>query len=212
LTDAVPGSEDDAFVAAGHGLTDLVKRPTSSARELRREELRQGAQELRDKVRAWQPGLVLFVFKRVAELALGSPVSAGTVPALEGVPTFLLSGPYAAAGEVDRVNGQLSELLARTTGLAPRPAMTQLITEADLEAGIVRLPRMAKSLLPSEKAEQVPITLRGMALTVSYDPKRGRDRERSGVLRIGRAVLSRLVKPGERLRLTQGPNRRVQLD
>jgi hypothetical protein len=89
---------------------------------------------------------------------------------------------------------------------------SQRVTEADLEAGIIRLPRIAKSLLPSEKSEEVSITLRGTPLTASYDPKRGPDRERSGVLRIGRAHLSRLVKAGDRLRVSKGPNGRVRLD
>jgi TDG/mug DNA glycosylase family protein len=212
LTDAVPGSEDDAFVAAGHGLTDLVKRPTPSARDLERDELQTGAQELREKVRAWQPGLILFVFKEAAHLALGSPVSSGTGPPLEGVPTFLLSGPYAARNEAERVNAALREVLSMDIPNAPQVVTSQRVTEADLEAGIIRLPRIAKSLLPSEKSEEVSITLRGTPLTASYDPKRGPDRERSGVLRIGRAHLSRLVKAGDRLRVSKGPNGRVRLD
>lgn len=212
LSETVPGSEDDAFVAAGHGLTDLVKRPTSSARDLERDELQRGTEQLRQKVRAWKPGLILFVFKKAAHVAFGSPVSTGTGPPLEGVPTFLLSGPYAAGAEVDRVDAKLLEVLSVNTAHAPQAVMTQRVTEADLEAGIIRLPRPAKSLLPGERSEEMPMTLRGTDLTARYDPKRGSDRERSGVLRIGRAILSRLVKPGERLRVTKRPNGRVQLD
>jgi TDG/mug DNA glycosylase family protein len=212
LTDAVPGSEDDAFVAAGHGLTDLVKRATTSASDLERDELQKGVLELRKKVRAWQPGLIVFVFKEAAQLALGSPVSSGTGPPLEGVPTFLLSGPYAASDDVDRVNAKLREVLSMETDDAPPAAMSQRVTEADLEAGIIRLPRNAKSLLPTEKSKEIPITLRGTPLTARYDPKLGTDRERSGVLRIGRVPLSRLVKAGERLRVSKAPTGRVHLD
>ena len=212
LTDAVPGSEDDTFVAAGHGLTDLVKRPTSSARDLERQELQRGAEELRAKVRAWRPGLVLFVFKQAARFALGSPVPAGIGPPLEGAPTFLLSGPYAAGTEVDRLNARLREVLAMEAGNAPQALMSQPVTEADLRKGIIRLPRLAKSLLPGEKSKELSVTLRGADVTAGFDPKRGPDRERSGVLRINRAVLSRLVRPGERLRLTKSPDGRVRLD
>jgi TDG/mug DNA glycosylase family protein len=212
LTDAVPGSEDDAWVTAGHGLTDLVKRPTASASDLERDELQEGALELREKVRAWQPGLILFVFKEAARVALGSPVSPGTGPSLEGVPTFLLSGPYAARNDSDRVNAKLRQAVSMDNANGSQAVVSQRVTEADLEAGIIRLPRSAKALLPNATSEKVPITLRGTPLTASYDPKRGPDRERSGVLRIGRAALSRLVKSGERLRVSKGPNGRVQLD
>jgi len=211
LTDPVPGSEDDAFVASGHGLTDLVKRPTSSARELGRGELQLGAEELRAKVRDWRPGLVLFVFRQAANLALGSLISAGKGPALAGAPTFLLSGPYAARDEADRVNEELRDVLSVKMGTVPQAVTTQRVTASDLAAGIVRLPRMAKALLPDRKSN-VPITLRGKRLTVSYDPKRGRDRERSAVLRIGEAHLRFLVKVGERLRVSIGPNARLQFD
>jgi double-stranded uracil-DNA glycosylase len=210
LRDAVPGSEDEAFVAAGHGLTDLVKRPTANIRDLGRDELQRGAQELREKVRAWQPGLILFVFEKAASLALGSRVSAGKGPPLEGVPTFLLSGPYTARSEADSVNATLREVLSIETPDIPQVVTSQRVTEADLEAGIIRLPRDAKALLPGTKGK-VPINLRGALLEALYDPKSGPDRERSGVLRIGRTQLSRLVTPGDRLRVSKGPNGRLQL-
>ena len=203
LTDAVPGAEDDAFVAAGHGLTDLVKRPTASAHDLERDELQRGAQQLRTNVRTWQPGLILFVFKEAAHLALGSPVSPGTGSLLEGIPTFLLSGPYAARNEADRVNAELREVLSMEISNVPQSVTSQRVTEADIEAGIIRLPRIAKPLLPSQKSE-VAITLRGTPLTASYDPKRGPDRERSAVLRIRKSPPVASRKAGRAIARVEG--------
>jgi TDG/mug DNA glycosylase family protein len=110
----LPGAEDEAWVRAGHGLTDVVKRPTPAASELRSEELREGADSLREKVAAWRPGLVLFAFQAAARAALGERrIAAGSGPALAGVATFLLSGPFAPRAERARVDRELRELLRR---------------------------------------------------------------------------------------------------
>src|SRR5687768_13996802 len=71
LTGAKEGGEDDAFVAAGNGLSDLVKRPTVTADELTAGELSAGVAELRRKIRDWWPGLILFVYRPPAEYLLG---------------------------------------------------------------------------------------------------------------------------------------------
>ena len=211
LPDAVPGAEDTAFVAAGHGLTDLVKRVTQSARDLERDELRRGVDELREKVRAWQPGLVVFVFRQVASLVLGPDVSPGPGAPFEGAPTFLLSGPYAPKDETDRVDAHLRDVLSTVFADEGRVVTSQRVTEGDLEAGIIRLPREAKALLPSKRSE-VSTLLRGAPLTAKYDPKLGASRERSGVLRFGKGALSRLVAAGDRLRVSKGRDDRLHLD
>lgn len=112
LTDPIPGAEDDAFRAAGHGLTDLVKRPTASARELQRSELTTGAEIVRTKIQEWQPGLVLFAFKDAAQHLVGELLSPGEGPTLDGVRTFLLSGPYAPRALAEQVDAELRALLA----------------------------------------------------------------------------------------------------
>jgi len=53
LTDPTPGAEDEAFGREGHGLTDIVKRPTTSAAEITDTEIRAGVELLRENVRAW---------------------------------------------------------------------------------------------------------------------------------------------------------------
>ncbi len=86
LRDPEPGSEDDGFVSAGNGLTDLVKRPTAAADLLSSAELEAGADSLREKIREWRPGLVLFAFRAPAEALLGTNVAPGRCGEVEGAP------------------------------------------------------------------------------------------------------------------------------
>lgn len=202
LADPLPGAEDEAFAAAGHGLTDLVKRPTASSSELTDSELHGGVEALRAKVREWQPGLILFAFKEPARRLLGN-VSPGPGPAFDGVPTFLLSGPYAARAETGRIDVELRELLGKESPAADDAARSQPVTAKDLAAGRIRLPNAAKRLFPPERTD-VEVILRGTRVQCRYDPRTGPDRERSAVLLVGKALLSELVRPGEVLRLSRG--------
>jgi TDG/mug DNA glycosylase family protein len=114
LTTPLPGHEDEALVAAGHGLTDLGKRVTARASDLRPGELAGGVDALRAKIHEWQPGLVVFVYKGTAVPALGRrDVSPGPCGEVAGVRAFLLPGPYAASAEVARVYADLQRLLRR---------------------------------------------------------------------------------------------------
>jgi TDG/mug DNA glycosylase family protein len=95
---------DDALVAAGHGITDLLKVPTP--RDVASDaELRAGVGTLWQKVALWRPAAVVFVYKRAAEIAAGRALDApwGTLPgvALAGRPCFLMPGPYAPREQVD---------------------------------------------------------------------------------------------------------------
>jgi TDG/mug DNA glycosylase family protein len=209
LQDAVPGAEDEAFVRAGHGLTDLVKRPAATSADLNEEELRVGAADLREKISKWQPGIVLFAFAEPARRLLGRDVKPGPGPDLDGIPTFLLSGPYAAREEAERIDEQLRRVLA------PPPASdavrSQRVTAADLAAGRIRFPREAKRFFPSNRGN-VEVVLRGERLSARYDPRTGPDRERSAVLSIGRARLAGLVRTNEVLTVARGLGGVVRLD
>jgi len=212
LENARPGAEDEAFARAGHGLTDLVKRPTGSASELTQTELEAGVEALREKIRSWQPGLVLFAFREPARRLLGSTVSPGSSPELEGVPTFLLSGPYAPRAEAERIDAELRSLLGgRTAARQASAARTQRVTQADLAAGRIRLPREAKRFFPNERGS-VEVVVRGERLTGRYDPRTGSDRERSAVLILEKQALARLVQRDEVLGVTRGPAGVVRLD
>ncbi len=95
---------DDALVVAGHGITDLLKRPTARD-EASETELREGVGPLWQKIALWRPGAVVFIYKRAAEIAAGRPLDTpwGQLPgvALAGRPCFLMPGPYATTEQVD---------------------------------------------------------------------------------------------------------------
>lgn len=222
LESPIAGREDEAWTRAGNGLTDIVKRPTPSARELSSDELENGAIELREKLRHWKPGLVLFAFREPARRLLGDEVQPGRGPELDGTLTFLLSGPYAPRDEATQIDDELRALLRlaaekRPDPVTPAPALTegaattQRVTATDIANGQIRLPRGAKHLFPRARTS-VEINLRGEWLQVSYDPRTGPDRERSGVLRVGRNALAPRVRADEVLRVRRDSDGTVSLD
>jgi TDG/mug DNA glycosylase family protein len=94
---------DDALVAAGHGLTDLLKVP--SKRDTATDAtLRAGVGPLWQKIAIWRPAAVVFVYKRAAEIAAGrsltEPWGQLVGVALSGRPCFLMPGPYATSEQV----------------------------------------------------------------------------------------------------------------
>lgn len=114
-----PGTDmetaDDALIAAGHGITDLLKVPTP--RDVATDtELREGVGPLWQKIALWRPGAVVFIYKRAAEVTAGRPLAeswgqlAGV--ALAGRPCFLMPGPYASTEQVDEGLNLLRNLAA----------------------------------------------------------------------------------------------------
>jgi TDG/mug DNA glycosylase family protein len=116
----VPAEDaDDALVAAGHGITDLIKRPT--ARDTASDaELTAGVGTLFQKVALWRPGAVVFIYKRAATISAGRPVTVrwGQLDgvAMGGRPCFLMPGPYAPAEEVDEGLNLLRNLATALAG------------------------------------------------------------------------------------------------
>jgi TDG/mug DNA glycosylase family protein len=229
LRSPIPGAEDRSLAEQGHGLTDLVKRPTASAQELSSAELRDGIENLRRKVREWQPSLIIFPFKRVPEAVFGRGVRPGFGPALENVPTFLFTGPYAKRSDAEVIDRELSHFLLETKTLRSLPpvddhapptsrsqtstadsVLTQRVTRNDLNRGQIRLPRAAKQFFPAGKSS-VEVLLRGYKIVAKYDPRLGPDRERSAVLRVGSAELRRLVNEGDILRVSKQGSGAVRL-
>lgn len=239
LQDAIPGHEDDAFARSGNGLTDIVKRPTRSAKELSRKEMEEGAELLKEKIRKWMPDLILFSYREPAVWLLGKGVRPGLCGKVEGVRTFLLSSPYAPSAQAAQIDRELAALTKtgqrRTRVVAEgkkRPrneadtlasfagigavsrigaSRTQRITAVDIRSGRICLPRRTKRFFPRTKGHVV-IILRGEWLEVRYDPRIGPDRERSAVLSIGRARLERLVKIDEILSVSVGGKGGVHID
>jgi double-stranded uracil-DNA glycosylase len=95
---------DDALVAAGHGITDLLKVPTARD-EATDAALTSGVGPLWQKIALWRPAAVVFIYKRGASIAAGRPLSESWGQlrgvALAGRPCFLMPGPYAPTEEVD---------------------------------------------------------------------------------------------------------------
>jgi TDG/mug DNA glycosylase family protein len=94
---------DDALVAAGHGVTDLLKVP--STRDTATDGvLRAGVGPLWQKIAIWRPAAIVFVYKRAAEISAGRPLAEpwGQLVgvALSGRPCFLMPGPYAPSAEI----------------------------------------------------------------------------------------------------------------
>jgi double-stranded uracil-DNA glycosylase len=95
---------DEALVAAGHGITDLIKAPTARD-EASDAQLTAGVGPLWQKVAVWRPSAVVFIYKRGASIAAGRSLQepwgqlAGV--ALAGRPCFLMPAPYAPTEQVD---------------------------------------------------------------------------------------------------------------
>jgi TDG/mug DNA glycosylase family protein len=95
---------DDALLAAGHGITDLLKAPTARD-EASDAVLTTGVGPLWQKIALWRPGAVVFIYKRAATIAAGrelkEPWGQLVGVAMAGRPCFLMPGPYAPTEQVD---------------------------------------------------------------------------------------------------------------
>ncbi len=95
---------DDALMAAGHGITDLLKIPTARD-EATDAALTAGVGPLWQKIAIWRPAAVVLIYKRVANICAGRQLEEpwGHLPgvALAGRPCILMPGPYAPIESVD---------------------------------------------------------------------------------------------------------------
>lgn len=96
------GYEDDAAFAAGIGFTDIVKRPTASAKDVAPAEFTHGRELLAAKLAEHKPELVIFTFKKTAQTLFGAFAGNGFVPGLKLAHSeaFVMPGPYEAADTV----------------------------------------------------------------------------------------------------------------
>lgn len=108
-----PGWEDDLAFAEGIGFVDIVKRPTSKAAQVRQDEFEFGRNLLVSKIETVAPLLVIFTFKKTAEVLFGPFSGNGLIAEFElgGARVFVMPGPYAAAGDVDARLCELSRVL-----------------------------------------------------------------------------------------------------
>lgn len=112
-------ADDVRLPQFGIGLTDLVKRPTSAAGEIAREEVAEGRVLLAKKLEEFTPRVVAFHGKLTYEHFFGRPCKLGLQKErLYGARVFVLpatSGPKASLGRAQRLRlfRQLARLLKR---------------------------------------------------------------------------------------------------
>jgi hypothetical protein len=112
---------------------------------------------------------------------------------------------------VDNVTLRSSWRAAKLLTRLPERFQTQRITEADIEAGVIRLPHDAKVLFPSTNS-QIDVILRGLPLRVSWEPRFDPDQERSGRLRIGRGDLRSRIVEDDHLNVSRDTSGAIRLD
>jgi hypothetical protein len=87
---------------------------------------------------------------------------------------------------------------------------SQEVTANDIQVGQVRIPRgITKTILPPDRCDVV-VALRRHELRARWDPRYGPP-ERSGVIRLGKAVAAELLSPGDVLAVTVGDGAVVEL-
>lgn len=82
--------------------------------------------------------------------------------------------------------------------------LSQNVTPTDVADGQLRVPRVAKSIFPTVKG-QIEVDLGGTVHIASWDPRTDGDRERSGVIRVGRGILKSYVDAGGPRRIETTP-------
>jgi double-stranded uracil-DNA glycosylase len=108
------GWQDDEAFAAGVGFTDIVKRPTSRAAEVRLDEFEHGQGLLEAKLARARPRLVIFTFKQAAEKLLGRFSGNGFVAGLQLAESdvFVMPGPYESSSTANVTLAELAEYLS----------------------------------------------------------------------------------------------------
>lgn len=107
------GEEDDALFARGVGFTDLVKRPSRRASGLSSRDLVHGREGLRRKLESLDVPLLIFSYKKTAELLYGRFEGAGFISdAGERPARYVMPGPYAPRVVADRILGELRAYLS----------------------------------------------------------------------------------------------------
>jgi double-stranded uracil-DNA glycosylase len=111
LPEADRGAEDDMAFAASIGFTDIIKRPSANANALPAAEFAYVKQRLHDKLERYRPRLVVFVFKKTAEVLCGRVPGNGFVPGLRlsHSDVFVMPGTYESAATASATMRSLAE-------------------------------------------------------------------------------------------------------
>ncbi len=103
IDEAGSGFEDDAALLRGVGFTDIVKRPTARADEVTPVEMAAGVRLLEERLEPSNPRLIIFTFKKTAEVLFGRFQGAGFKDGftLAGARCYVMPSPFASTDEVD---------------------------------------------------------------------------------------------------------------
>lgn len=102
----------------------------------------------------------------------------------------------------DSVDRAPARSVVRSASTSPKTALTQIVRAGDLSAGIIRVPKDTKKLFPTERT-RINVELAGEDLgDCRWDPGTGPDKDRSGVIGVGKTAVGSLVT-GERLTVEQ---------
>jgi hypothetical protein len=119
-----------------------------------------------------------------------------------------------------RAAGPVPARPIRSSTAPPRPSSavtqrhrSQVVTVKDIDVGQVRIPvGPTKAILPAARAD-VTVVLRDRGLGARrWDPRYGTDKERSGVIRVGKAAATELLTPGDVLAVSVDDAGVVALD
>jgi TDG/mug DNA glycosylase family protein len=104
------GWQDDEAFAAGVGFTDIVKRPTEKASQVRPDEYEHGQGLLEAKLEQERPRLVIFTFKETAKKLFGSFSGNGFVSGLRLAHSdvYVMPGPYESASTASETLDELA--------------------------------------------------------------------------------------------------------
>lgn len=117
------GEEDDVLLGRGVGFTDIVKRPSRRANELGSRDLAHGREQLERKLASLDVPLLIFTYKRTAELLYGRFDGAGFISRPGERPArFVMPGPYAPRAVADALLTDLREYLEREPAASWRPS------------------------------------------------------------------------------------------
>lgn len=88
-------AEEQELLKLGYGITAMVRRATATAQELKREEYREGARQLEEKVRKFQPKLVCFLGIGAYRIGFSRPKAqlGPQEETIAGVPVWVLPNP-----------------------------------------------------------------------------------------------------------------------
>lgn len=149
------------------------------------------------------------------EFPKGNPKNHGIRGAREPRKPPTVRGEEPSPGESAQL-GSTSKPAGRPIARTPAvtaPHRSQNVTAKDIEVGQVRIPiGPTKRILPRTRAD-ITVVLRGRALgACRWDPRYGRDKERSGVIRVGRAPARDLLVAGDMLAISVSADSVVSLD